>query len=167
MCLGGLDTKAIEKDKKAAERKERVENQKRKHDEEKLQAEVRQKNAAREMDQLLGEEAAADDEVEPNEVRDPTYSPPATRRKLEPPSPLNVPRNILLREEVQMSMSRNKISPECAVDLFSAIVAASGGNIASYSLSASHVGKERGKAARKSLESEKRDWNPPNPAVCI
>ena len=167
MSLGGLDAKAIEKDKRIAERKERVENQKRKHEEEQIQAEVRQKNAAQELDHLLGEDAGADNEVDSNVTRDPTYSPPATRRKLEPPMPLNIPRNILLREEVQMSMSRNKMSPTCAVDFFSAIVAASGGNIASYSLSASHVGKERGKAARESLESEKKDWNPPNPAVGI
>ena len=62
-------------------------------------------------------------------------------------------------------MARNKMSPQSAVDLFAAIVAASGGSIASYSLSASHVGAERNKKARKSLEEEKKEWTPPDPVV--
>ena len=162
MSFGGKDTKAIDKDKKAAERKEKTEAQKRKHEEEKKAEEERQKTAVQDLDSFLGEDA---DEEEEGAV-DSTYCPPATRRRLEAPSPLQIPRNILLKEEVQMSMTRNKISPQTAVDFFSAIVAASGGNIASYSLSASHIGKERNKKNRNSLEEAQKNWIPPNPAVC-
>ena len=108
---------------------------------------------------ILGEdnqEEGADDND------DPTFSPPTTRRKLDPAPPLKIPRDILLRPEVQMCFIRNKISPHAGVDIFASIVAASGGQISNYCLNASYVGKQNNKMARQSLEDDRQEWTPPD-----
>ena len=98
LSLGGKDTKAIEKDKKYAEREERIQKQKRKYEEERKEEEERQKNALHDLNAILGEDHASEMEA----TDDSTYCPPTTRQKLAAPPPLHVPRNILLREAVQV-----------------------------------------------------------------
>ena len=159
MSLGGKDGKAEEKEKKAAVRKERVEAQKRRYEESKKEAEEKQKD----LDRFVGSEV----DVDVDDGDDPSFSPPTTRRRLDAAPPLEVPRNVLTQEAVQMSMTRCKISPESAVDYFSAIVAASGGKLSNYSLNACNIGIARGRGARKSVEEEKQEWSPPDPAALL
>ena len=113
------------------------------------------------MDAFLGDES--DGEMEATD--DESYTPPATRQKLAPPPPLNVPRDILLRKGVQEAMTRNKISPQSIVDLWCAIVSESDGEVAHYCVNAGYVGEKRNKTAVASLENEKKTWTPPDPTV--
>ena len=162
LSLGGNDANAIKKDKKIAARKERVEAQKRKHEETQKAEEEQQQNALQELTNLLGEDErddGADDDG------DPTFSPPTSRRRLDPAPPLYVPRNILLRPEVQACLIRNKISPHAGVDLIASIIAASGGKISDYCLNASYVGKQNNKMARETLEEDREAWIPPEVPV--
>ena len=186
LTLGGKDTKAIEKDRKYAEREERLEKQKRKYEEERKEEEERQKNALHDLNAVLGE----DDESEMEATDDGAYTPPTTRQKMAAPPPLHVPRNILLREAVQVAasfaltlasfikkpdriasknlqvaMTRNKISPQSMVDMFCALVKESGGNVADYFINAGNVGEKRNTTAQNSLAQEKQEWTPPDPAV--
>lgn len=160
MSLGGRDRKAEQKEKRVEERIMKEESRKRKYEEMKRKQEENQRNAHAELEAMFPEDLSTAEK----ESSDSSYAPPESRRRIEIP-PLNMPRNVLMQQDVAECMIREQITGTMAVAFLSAIVSASGGKVANYFLNAGNVSERRGAVARKMAEAEKRKYKAPNPCV--
>ena len=162
MSLGGTDRIKEQKEKKAEARRQSAEAYKRKYEDMVKEEEEEQKNALQRLEQLVGEETESPDE---SEEADPTFTRNAKRKKAI--SPLYVPPDILYKKEVVDAMTRNQVSAQELVEIFSAIVSESGGKIENYYLNSDNVRDQCGNTALNTAKVEKEKWSPPNPLVLM
>ena len=176
MSLGGRDKKAEDKARKKQARLEREKNQKQKYEAKKKEEEERQKGAVEELNSFLGEgEEEMEEGVIPDEgseSRDPTFSPsptpsPRRRHRRVVPPPLHMPRNVLSHKAVQRAITRNKMSSAAAVDLVSAVIVASNGNLKNYFLNAGNATVRRSKGNKTMAAEAKEKFVPPDPCILL
>ena len=100
--------------------------------------------------------------------KDPSFSPPRSRAKHRIPTPpLHVPKDILTKKKVVEALVLGGVSPGTAVNIFAAIVAESGGDLAYYNLSASHAHKQKKQKSVQWAEEKRTSYSPPESPIVL